>query len=75
SRKTKLGGFYQGWLGYAWGVTGFDVIVRATPGYGMPAYDANDIFLLVGQAMVACVAGMVSPSCSTGGTHATENES
>ncbi|MER9335046.1 FG-GAP-like repeat-containing protein [Mesorhizobium sp. M0293] len=75
SRKTKLGGLYQGWLGYAWGLDGFDVIERATPGYGMPAYDANDIYLLDGQAMVACVAGMVSPSCSTGGTHATENES
>ncbi|TGP85238.1 MULTISPECIES: SpvB/TcaC N-terminal domain-containing protein, partial [unclassified Mesorhizobium] len=75
SRKTKLGGLYQGWLGYAWGLDGFDVIERATPGYGMPAYDANDIYLLDGQAMVTCVAGMVSPSCSTGGTHATENES
>ncbi|WP_179297780.1 RHS repeat domain-containing protein [Mesorhizobium carmichaelinearum] len=75
SRKTKTGGLYQGWLGYAWGLDGFDVIERATPGYGMPAYDANDIYLLDGQAMVACVAGMVSPSCSTGGTHATENES
>ncbi|WP_189464913.1 SpvB/TcaC N-terminal domain-containing protein, partial [Mesorhizobium sp. M2D.F.Ca.ET.223.01.1.1] len=75
SRKTKLGGLYQGWLGYAWGLDGFDVIERATPGYGMPAYDADDIYLLDGQAMVACVAGMVSPSCSTGGTHATENES
>ncbi|WP_167514769.1 SpvB/TcaC N-terminal domain-containing protein, partial [Mesorhizobium intechi] len=75
SRKTKLGGLYQGWLGYAWGLDGFDVIERASPGYGMPAYDANDIYLLDGQAMVTCVAGMVSPSCSTGGTHATENES
>lgn len=75
SRKTKISGLYQGWLGYAWGLDGFDVIERATPGYGMPAYDANDIYLLDGQAMVACVAGMVSPSCSTGGTHATENES
>ncbi|GLQ76620.1 hypothetical protein GCM10007881_01350 [Mesorhizobium huakuii] len=75
SRKTKLGGLYQGWLGYAWGLDGFDVIERATPGYGMPAYDANDIYLLDGQAMVACAAGMVSPSCATGGTHATENES
>ncbi|MDX8459801.1 RHS repeat-associated core domain-containing protein [Mesorhizobium humile] len=75
SRKTKLGGLYQGWLGYAWGLDGFDVIERATPGYGMPAYDTNDIYLIDGQAMVACVAGMVSPSCSTGGTHATENES
>ncbi|MER9410020.1 RHS repeat-associated core domain-containing protein [Mesorhizobium sp. M0589] len=75
SRKTKIGGLYQGWLGYGWGLDGFDVIERATPGYGMPAYDANDIFLLDGEAMVACTAGMVSPSCSTGGTHATENES
>jgi hypothetical protein len=75
SRKTKLGGLYQGWLGYAWGLDGIDVIERATPGYGMPAYDANDVYLLDGQAMVTCVAGMVSPSCSTGGTHATENES
>lgn len=75
SRKTKTGGLYQGWLGYAWGVDGFDVIERATSGYGMPAFDANDVYLLDGQALVACVAGMVSPSCATGGTHATENES
>ncbi|MER8753353.1 hypothetical protein NKH57_29745, partial [Mesorhizobium sp. M1050] len=75
SRKSKLGGLYQGWLGYGWGLDGLDVIERATPGYGMPAFDANDIYLLDGQAMVACVAGMVSPSCATGGTHATENES
>ncbi|MER9684075.1 FG-GAP-like repeat-containing protein, partial [Mesorhizobium sp. M0184] len=75
SRRTKTGGLYQGWLGYAWGLGGFDVIERASPGYGMPAFDAGDIYLLDGQAMVACVAGMVSPSCSAGGTHATENES
>lgn len=75
SRKTKLGGLYQGWLGHAWGLDGFDVIERASPGYGMPAFDASDIYLLDGQPLVACVAGMVSPSCSTGGTHATENES
>ncbi|MER9470363.1 hypothetical protein NKI82_31685, partial [Mesorhizobium sp. M0482] len=75
SRKTKTGGLYQGWLGYAWGLDGFDVIERASPGYGMPAFTTSDIYLLDGQAMVACVAGMVSPSCSTGGTHATENES
>lgn len=75
SRKTKLGGLYQGWLGYAWGFDGFDVIERASPGYGMPAFNTSDIYLLDGQAMVACLAGMVSPSCSTGGTHATENES
>ncbi|MER8732808.1 hypothetical protein NKH28_23730, partial [Mesorhizobium sp. M1227] len=75
SRRTKTGGLYQGWLGYAWGLGGSDVIERASPGYGMPAFTTSDIYLLDGQAMVACVAGMVSPSCSTGGTHATENES
>ncbi|MER9554386.1 toxin TcdB middle/N-terminal domain-containing protein [Mesorhizobium sp. M0323] len=75
SRRTTTGGLYQGWLGYAWGLGGFDVIERASPGYGMPAFTTGDIYLLDGQAMVACVAGMVSPSCATGGTHATENES
>ncbi|MER9614280.1 FG-GAP-like repeat-containing protein [Mesorhizobium sp. M0207] len=75
SRRTKLGALYQGWLGYAWGLGGFDVIERASPGYGMPAFDGTDIYLLDGQQLVACVAGTVSPSCSTGGTHATENES
>ncbi|MER9850922.1 FG-GAP-like repeat-containing protein, partial [Mesorhizobium sp. M0106] len=75
SRRTKTGGLYQGWLGYAWGLDGFDVIERASPGYGMPAFDGTDIYLLDGQQLVACVAGTVSPSCSTGGTHATENES
>ncbi|MER8805254.1 SpvB/TcaC N-terminal domain-containing protein, partial [Mesorhizobium sp. M0998] len=75
SRKTKTGGLYQGWLGYAWGLDGFDVIERASPGYGMPAFNAGDIYLLDGQQLVACVAGVVSPSCSTSGTHATENES
>ncbi|WP_179296127.1 RHS repeat-associated core domain-containing protein [Mesorhizobium sp. WSM4312] len=74
SRKTKLGGLYQGWLGYAWGLDGFDVIERASPGYGMPEFLATDIFLLDGQPMFVCTAGMVSPSCSNGGNHTTENE-
>ena len=75
SRKTKTGGQYQGWLGYGWGLDGVDVIERARPRQGVPAFDANDIFVLNGTELVPCVAGMVSPSCSTGGTHATENES
>lgn len=75
SRKTKTGGLYQGWLGYGWGVSGFDVIERARPRRGVPAYDANDIYLLNGVELVPCVTGTVSPSCDTGGTHATENES
>ncbi|MCP4089358.1 MAG: hypothetical protein GY746_06155, partial [Gammaproteobacteria bacterium] len=74
-RKRKTGGTYQGWLGYGWGLGGFDVIQRASKGKGAPYYNANDIFLLNGSELVPCDAGVVSPSCSSGGTHATENES
>ncbi|MDR6819716.1 hypothetical protein J2X76_004913 [Neorhizobium sp. 2083] len=74
ARKTRLGGLYQGWLGYAWGLDGFDVIERATPGYGYPAFDAGDIHLLNGEELVTCTTGMVAASCSAGGTHVTENE-
>ncbi|MFD9897739.1 RHS repeat-associated core domain-containing protein [Mesorhizobium sp. NPDC059025] len=75
SRKTKLGGLYQGWLGYGWGLDGIDVIERASPGYGMPVFDGSDVFLLNGMPLIACGSGVSSPSCSAGGTHATENES
>ncbi|WP_082407355.1 toxin TcdB middle/N-terminal domain-containing protein, partial [Mesorhizobium sp. 1M-11] len=75
SRKTKLGGLYQGWLGYGWGLDGIDVIERASPGYGMPMFDSSDVFLLNGMPLVACGPGVSSPSCTAGGTHATENES
>ncbi|MBA8882145.1 SpvB/TcaC N-terminal domain-containing protein, partial [Phyllobacterium myrsinacearum] len=75
ARKTKIGGTYQGWLGLGWGIDGFDVIERASAGYGIPAFDAADGYLLNGEQLVGCVQGMVSPSCATGGTHATENES
>ncbi|MGK6317839.1 SpvB/TcaC N-terminal domain-containing protein, partial [Neorhizobium sp. DT-125] len=74
ARKTRLGGLYQGWLGYAWGLDGFDVIERATPGYGYPAFDAGDVYLLNGEELVPCATGMVAASCSAGGTHVTENE-
>ncbi|EUB98387.1 RHS repeat-associated core domain containing protein-containing protein [Rhizobium sp. CF080] len=74
ARKTRLGGLYQGWLGYGWGLDGFDVIERATPGYGYPAFDAKDVYLLNGEELVACATGMVAASCSVGGTHVTENE-
>jgi RHS repeat-associated protein len=74
ARKSRFGGQYQGFLGYAWGVDGFDVIERASPGYGVPTYEASDVYLLNGSELVACAAGMVSASCSAGGTHANENE-
>ncbi|MEQ1409874.1 hypothetical protein ABK249_33875, partial [Neorhizobium sp. Rsf11] len=66
ARKTRLGGLYQGWLGYAWGLDGFDVIERASPGYGYPYFDANDVYLLNGEELVACAEGMVAASCTAG---------
>ncbi|MBV7518870.1 RHS repeat-associated core domain-containing protein [Ensifer sp. ENS12] len=74
ARKSRLGGLYQGYTGFAWGLDGLDVIERASPGYGVPAYDASDVYLLNGSELVACASGMVSASCATGGTHANENE-
>ncbi|MCB1386186.1 MAG: hypothetical protein KDJ80_09640 [Nitratireductor sp.] len=43
ARKSRLGGTYQGWLGYGWGMSGLDVIERASPGRGAPYYvEEND---------------------------------
>ena len=75
SRKARLGGRYQGWLGYGWGISGFDVIERARPQGGVPAYGASDVFFLNGEELVACATGVASPSCAAGGTHTTERES
>ncbi|NKB80172.1 hypothetical protein HED49_23280 [Ochrobactrum daejeonense] len=75
ARKTKVSGLYQGWLGYGWGLNGLHVIERGSLGYGVPAFDSSDVYLLNGEQLVNCSAGVVSPSCATGGTHATEIES
>ncbi len=65
----------NGWVGVGWSLDGVGLIERASPGKGAPRYNATDVFLLDGEELVACVAGMVSPSCTTGGTHATKVES
>lgn len=75
SRKTKVSGQYQGWLGYGWGLSGFEAIERGSLNYGLPSFTGTDIFMLNGEQLVACGAGVSSPSCSTGGGYATENES
>ncbi|MBA8882035.1 RHS repeat-associated core domain-containing protein [Phyllobacterium myrsinacearum] len=79
ARKTKIGGNYQGWLGYGWGLDGIDTIERASVGYGVPAYENADVFLLNGEQLVSCE-GTGSPSCfgenpAGEGRFATENES
>ncbi len=65
----------NGLAGVGWSLSGLSAIERASPGKGTPAYDGSDIFLLDGQELVPCVTGTISPSCDTGGTHATEVES
>ncbi|HEX5754264.1 MAG TPA: SpvB/TcaC N-terminal domain-containing protein, partial [Archangium sp.] len=65
----------SGAAGVGWSLEGFSTIVRASPGKGVPRYDGADLFVLDGQELVACPAGSSSPSCTTGGTHATRIES
>jgi YD repeat-containing protein len=83
-RKTKLGAGYQGWLGFGWGLDGFDVIERQRPRGGVPAFDqsiandylsGNDVYVLNGSEMVPCAVNSPSPSCQTGGNFSTEVES
>jgi len=64
-----------GFAGVGWSLAGLGAIERVSPGQGAPRYDASDRFVLDGQELVACTSGMVSPSCATGGTHATKIES
>ena len=64
----------SGFAGVGWGLSGFSVIERSSPGFGAPKYDTSDIFILNGQELIPCPAG-ASPSCSSAGTHTTKNES
>jgi RHS repeat-associated protein len=72
TRKTKTGGLYQGWLGYGWGMKGFDVIERARPKSTFPGFDGtdvaddgNDVFLLNGEELIKCGQAVNdSASCS-----------
>ncbi|HUQ04806.1 MAG TPA: FG-GAP-like repeat-containing protein [Kofleriaceae bacterium] len=65
----------NGWVGVGWSLEGVGVVERASPGKGSPRFNTTDIYLLDGEELVPCVAGSVSPSCTTGGTHATKVES
>ncbi len=62
-------------LGVGWTLHGYSTIQAASPRRGIPRYDGGDIFLLDGRELLPCDAAMVSPSCATGGTHATQIES
>lgn len=64
----------NGWTGVGWRLSGLTRVERVSPGRGAPRYDAADVHVIDGDELVACVAGSVSPSCTAGGTHFTENE-
>jgi hypothetical protein len=68
----------NGFAGVGWAVAGFGAISRSKNGRGIPRYDDGDVFLLGGlggQELVPCAEATASPSCTTGGTHATKYES
>src|SRR6266496_22264 len=65
----------NGLVGVGWNLAGISSIERVSAGRGTPQWDATDTYLLDGQELVACQAGTASPSCTTGGTHATKIES
>ncbi|WP_440411887.1 toxin TcdB middle/N-terminal domain-containing protein [Neorhizobium petrolearium] len=69
------GGLRAGWIGVGWTLEGVSDIVRTAPVNGTPRFDGNDVYQLDGQDMITCGAGVTSPSCATGGSHATKIES
>jgi len=71
----QYSGSGSGWLGVGWRLRGIPVIERGVHGGGTPEFDTNDVYLLSGDELIACTAGIVSPSCSAGGTHASRVES
>jgi hypothetical protein len=67
----------NGLVGVGWSVSGFSVIERVNAGRGTPRFDtpSTDTYLLDGAQLLACTAGSTSPSCTSGGTHFTREES
>ncbi|HEY3357994.1 MAG TPA: toxin TcdB middle/N-terminal domain-containing protein [Polyangia bacterium] len=76
--KTSLfynSGAGNGFVGVGWSLGGVSVIERQGPGGGTPNYDGNDTYRLDGNLLLPCAQAAGSPSCTTGGTHATRIES
>lgn len=74
-RKTKIGGEYQGWLGYGWGLSGVPVIERAGYQLGVPQYVEEDVYLLNGQPLFKCAGTGASCTTTVGGNWTSEVES
>jgi hypothetical protein len=78
--EPKLGLSYSsearnGFAGMGWSLTGVSMIERANGAYGFPQQNETDTFLLDGQPMLKCQPESWYPSCATGGTHYTLQES
>src|SRR5262245_26744098 len=71
---TYGSGAGNGFVGVGWRLSGLSAIERASVRFGTPRYDNSDVFVWDGAELVDCT-GITSPSCSTGGTHTTHDES
>ena len=65
----------NGFAGMGWNLTGFSVIERGNGLYGFPTEEDTQVFTLDGQGVRPCPASSNYPSCATGGTHYTHQES
>jgi RHS repeat-associated protein len=77
SQGMKAGGFYAGFVGSGWRLSGFPDVVRVSPGKGVANLDGLDVYLLDGQELIPCADPWWdwAPSCVAGGTHASRIES
>jgi RHS repeat-associated protein len=68
----------NGFAGMGWSLSGVSTLERVNPAYGFPMEGETANYQLDGQLLRACEAGepwSSYPSCATGGTHYTAQES
>jgi hypothetical protein len=68
-------GARNGFAGAGWSLEGVGVIRRTRTGRGVPSFTDSDVYVFGGQELIPCASAPTSPSCTTGGTHATKTES
>jgi hypothetical protein len=74
--KFSLGyssGASNGFAGVGWGI-GFGAISRTSSEGGVPNWDNTDKAWFSGNELIGCQPEAQMPSCTTGGTHWTKNE-
>ncbi|MGN8120020.1 toxin TcdB middle/N-terminal domain-containing protein, partial [Labrys sp. 22185] len=63
---ARAGGYWAGLAGVGFSLSGLSDITRSSAVGGTPRYADTDEFVLDGDRLVACTAGMTSPACTTG---------